>query len=209
MVESAVKCGVNATVLRIGQIIPGRCRGTKLWNPTEAIPLMIRSASKDSAGALPFMDPGRDACSWIEADTLADAILQLAGVEQRGRVTDSVPPERSLVYNLINPRDFSWNDDLLPALRHAGLTFDTVSWQTWLERLESSTEDVRVNPSRKLLGFWSRQTQRDNGLTFDTAAAEHASAALRGSLRVVDGGFMGQIVDAWKQQRRGSLHVVE
>ena len=199
IVESAVRSGANATVLRIGQIIPGRYRGTKLWNPTEAIPLMIRSASKDSAGALPVMDTGRNACSWIEADTLADTILQLAGIERSERVTGPVPPERKLVYNLVNPREFSWNNELLPALRSAGLEFDTVSWQEWLERLESSTEDVSVNPSRKLLGFWSKQTQREDRLTFDTAAAEGASSALNGALRVVDYNFIGQIVDAWKQ----------
>ncbi|KAF3916714.1 hypothetical protein ABW20_dc0106499 [Dactylellina cionopaga] len=192
IIESAAKNGANATVLRIGQIIPGRRRGTKLWNPTEALPLMIRSASKDSVGALPILDTGRDACDWIEADTLADTILQLAGI---GHATESV----ELIYNLVNPRVFSWENDLLPALKRAGLDFDTVPWQEWLERLESSTEDASVNPSRKLLGFWLKQKWREGGLTFCTAAAEAASLALREAFRVVDGGFIEQIVEAWKQ----------
>ena len=192
IVESAIRNGANATVLRIGQIIPGRRRGTKLWNPTEALPLMIRSASKSSVGALPILDTGRDACDWIEADTLADTILQLAGI---GQATESA----DLVYNLVNPHPFSWKNELWPALQRAGLEFDTVPWHEWLKRLESSTEDASVNPSRKLLGFWLKQTQREGRLTFDTTAAEADSLALRGAIRAVDGALMEQIVEAWKQ----------
>lgn len=204
IVESAVRSGANATVLRIGQIIPGRHRGTKLWNPTEAIPLTIQSASKISAGALPTMDPGRDACSWFEADTLADTILQLAGIVPSELGTESSSPKGELVYNLVNPREFSWNNDLLPALRHAGLEFDIVSWEKWLARLESSTDDLKINPSRKLLGFWSNQTPRKDRLTFDTGPAEAASSALNSAVRVVDANFIDQIVDAWKQNWHGN-----
>uniref|UniRef100_A0A093VDW2 Linear gramicidin synthase subunit D n=1 Tax=Talaromyces marneffei PM1 TaxID=1077442 RepID=A0A093VDW2_TALMA len=192
IVESATKNGANATVLRIGQIIPGRRRGSKLWNPSEATPLMIRSASKDSTGALPILDTGRDTCDWIEADTLADTILQLAGIDHEVDSTE-------LVYNLVNPRVFSWKDDLLPSLHRAGLKFDTIPWQEWLDRLEASKEDANTNPSRKLLGFWRKQTHRDGALIFDTAPAEAASPALRESLRVVDDNFVGQIIETWKK----------
>lgn len=190
--EAATRKGVRASVLRIGQIIPGRRRGSKLWNPSEALPLVIRSAGKNSAGALPVFDKGRDACSWIEADTLADTILQLAGI---GHTTESV----QLVYNLVNPRVFSWKDDLLPALRYVGLQFETVGWTEWLARLEVSIEDANLNPSRKLLGFWSKQTPRDGDLTFDTASAEGASSALRAASRAVDDNLVKQIIDAWRQ----------
>ena len=194
IVESATRNGAKVTVLRIGQIIPGRRSGTKLWNPTEALPLMIRSASKNSVGALPILDTGRDACDWIEADALADTILQLAGI---GQATQSA----ELVYNLVNPRPFSWKNDLLPALQRAGLEFDTVPWDEWLRRLESSTEDASVNPSRKLMGFWLKQTRREGTLTFDTAAAEAASSALREANRLVDGSFVEQVVEAWRQHK--------
>jgi nucleoside-diphosphate-sugar epimerase len=192
IIESAARNGASATVLRIGQIIPGRRRGTKLWNPTEAFPLIIRSASKDSVGSLPVLDTGRDTCDWIEADTLADTILQLAGIGHTTNLTQ-------LIYNLVNPSVFSWKDELLPILQRAGLEFDTVPWQEWLEKLGSSVEDVSVNPSRKLLGFWLKQTQREGRLTFDTTAAEADSLALRGAMRAVDGGFIEQIIEAWKQ----------
>lgn len=196
IVESSVRSGAKATILRIGQVIPGRRRGTRLWNPTEAVPLMIRSAGKGSTGSLPILSAGRDACDWIEADTLADTILELAGICS---VTDSVSQEGALVYNLVNPRTFSWMDDLVPALHYAGLSFDTVPWEEWLDRLESSTVDTKINPSRKLLSFWRNQVQRRQGLRFDTADAEAFSSALRGASRAVDGDLIEDIVKAWKQ----------
>ncbi|KAG5951347.1 putative NRPS-like protein biosynthetic cluster [Claviceps sorghi] len=197
IVESAVKNhGLSAMVLRIGQIVPGRRRGTKLWNPSEAIPLMIRAAmQKDgSVGSLPILCPGRDVCDWIEADTLADAVVQLAGLDAPG--TDF---GRNVFYNLVNPRVFSWGRDLLPALRQMGLDFSTLPWEEWLDRLANSSDDLSLNPSKKLLDFWTRQPQREETLRFDTTASEAASSALRQTLRVLDGGFMGQIVEAWRQ----------
>ncbi|KAH8671220.1 putative NRPS-like enzyme [Xylariales sp. PMI_506] len=196
IVEEASRCGVDAMILRIGQIIPGRRRGTKLWNPAEAAPLMIRSGRKDSTGALPILDAGRDSCSWLEADTLADTILELANI---GLLNNGAALAAQLVYNLVNPNAFSWKDELLPALQKAGLDFDTVSWQEWLERLESSIEDASTNPSKKLLGYWRKQADRSAGeITFDTSAVESASTALKSGLRAVDDGFMTQIVAAWK-----------
>ncbi|KAG5981617.1 hypothetical protein E4U55_002753 [Claviceps digitariae] len=200
IVESAVKNhGLSAMVLRIGQIVPGRRRGVKLWNPSEAIPLMIRTAiqREGSIGALPILCPGRDLCDWIEADTLADTVVQLAGLETTEADADAC--RSNIFYNLVNPRVFSWKRDLLPALRNTGLVFDILSWEEWLDRLANSTDDLTLNPSKKLLGFWTKQTQREGALRFDTSISEAASSALRRSLRVLDDGFMGQIVEAWKQ----------
>ncbi|KAG6126433.1 putative NRPS-like protein biosynthetic cluster [Claviceps purpurea] len=208
IIESAVKNhGLSAMVLRIGQIVPGRRRGAKLWNPSEAIPLMIRAAmqGKGSIESLPILCPGRDVCDWIEADTLADTVVQLAGLDAvEGDDADSCGggsgrDRDSVFYNLVNPRAFSWKNDLLPALRDAGLVFDTLSWQDWLDRLASSTDELSLNPSKKLLGFWTKQTQREGPLRFDTTVSEAASPAFRQSLRVLDGGFIGQIVDAWRR----------
>ncbi|KAH8668812.1 putative NRPS-like enzyme [Xylariales sp. PMI_506] len=195
VVEAAVtREGVKATILRIGQIVPGRDRGTKLWNPDEAIPLMIRSACKVAAGCLPMMSDARDECDWIHADVLADTILDIAGL--RSHATS----EHQLVYNIVNPQSFSWRGDLLPALQAAGLGgADIVPWDAWLQKLRESSDDVKVNPSRKLLDFWSRQPQGTAAVTrFDTAAAQQISPALGVAPRAVDGPFVEQLVQAWK-----------
>ncbi|KAG5920991.1 hypothetical protein E4U42_006016 [Claviceps africana] len=197
IIESAVKNhGLSAMVLRIGQIVPGRRRGAKLWNPSEAIPLMIRAVMQrdGSVGCLPILCPGRDVCDWIEADTLADAVVQLAGLD-----TPEADCGGNVFYNLVNPRVFSWKKDLLPALRRTGLVFDILPWQQWLDRLANSSDDLSLNPSKKLLEFWTRQPQREEALRFDTTASEAASPALRQALHVLDGDFMGQIVEAWRQ----------
>ncbi|KAG6010754.1 putative NRPS-like protein biosynthetic cluster [Claviceps maximensis] len=204
IVESAVKDhGLSAMVLRIGQIVPGRRRGVKLWNPSEAIPLMIRPAihKEGSIGALPVVGPGRDVCDWIEVDTLADTVVQLAGLDATDVDANSSGGggRSSIYYNLVNPRIFSWEKDLLPALRDTGLVFDILPWQEWLDRLANSTDDLTINPTKKLLGFWTSQTHRDDPLRFDTTVSEAASPALRQSLRLLDQGFLRQIVDAWRQ----------
>lgn len=57
MVENIIKAAVeksevNAKVFRVGQIVGDSQNG--IWNSTEAIPLMIRSAT--TLGALPELD---------------------------------------------------------------------------------------------------------------------------------------------------------
>lgn len=45
IIETAVASSkTNATILRISQITPSTTVGTRLWNPAEAIPLMIRGS---------------------------------------------------------------------------------------------------------------------------------------------------------------------
>lgn len=201
IVQAAAAAGADTAILRIGQIVPGVSFGTKLWNPSEAVPLMIRSSSGTSTGALPILSPGRDACSWLQADTLADAILNIAGI--RNSVTGNrtsagkEQKDQQLVYNLVNPRLFSWRDELVPALRLAGLKFDLVPWTDWLRRLELSSEDITVNPSRKLLDFWAGQTQSEDSLTFDVSETLHHSPALETATIAVEGDFVRQLVDAW------------
>lgn len=205
IVQAAAAAGADATILRIGQIVPGRSRGTKLWNTNEAVPLMVQSSSKISAGALPVLGPGRDACSWLQADTLADAILDIAGfsdaVPERNGCGNDQDKEKQLVYNLVNPCVFSWMIDFVPALRLAGLEFDLVPWTEWLRRLEMSTEDAAVNPSRKLFDIWSRQPERQNQLTFDVSESVRRSPALRAASTAVEGDFVEQMVEAWRDIR--------
>lgn len=202
LVQAAAAAGANATILRIGQIVPGRSRGTKLWNTNEAVPLMIQSSSKNASGALPMLGPGRDACSWLQADTLADAILDIAGISDsvtgRSGREDGQDNDKQLVYNLVNPRVFSWMNEFIPALRLAGLEFDLVPWTEWLRRLEMSTEDAAVNPSRKLFDFWVRQPERQDKLTFDVSESVRQSPALRTASTAVEGDFVKQLVKAWR-----------
>jgi nucleoside-diphosphate-sugar epimerase len=144
--------GCMARVLRIGQLA-GDTRQA-VWNDTEAIALMIRSALPSSAGCLPLLN---ERPSWLPVDRAAEVIEQLA-LFFRGSDSDG-ERERDvdLAYHIVNPCTFDFARDLLPVLQaHPAMpSFEVVDTRTWLDRLGASDGgDVARNPSRKLLEFW-------------------------------------------------------
>ena len=195
------RAGADATVMRIGQIVPSLGKGgTKLWNQNEMIPLMVRAAL--STGALPDGPGGGDRCSWIDVETLAGTVLDIAGLGEVGSGVNrrEGEGEKRLVYNLVHPRPFSWREEFLQALKRAGLVFEVMRWEEWLERLEKSEVDLGRNPSRKLLGFW-REQKRGQGkreVTFGTSAAEEKSESLRNAGPVATGSYVADLLEAWK-----------
>jgi thioester reductase-like protein len=196
MLEKAVADdGARATVLRIGQIIPSPKSGSMLWNPNEMIPLMVRSAL--STGVLPENPPGSDRCSWIDVDSLSRAILDI-GELPGGGLKKPESEESQLVYNLIHPRPFSWRHDFLPALKAAGLDFEVVERQAWLEKLKNSEKDIEKNPSRKLLAFWESQNLDGGKIIFETIAAESRSEAMQNMARVVDEEYVARLLHSWR-----------
>ncbi|KAL8991869.1 MAG: hypothetical protein Q9169_007580, partial [Polycauliona sp. 2 TL-2023] len=74
IVAAAVRtAGAQASILRIGQVV-GDCK-FGMWNDREAFPSIIRSAL--TTGMLPEL-PIK--CEWLPVDTLAECVLQLAGL---------------------------------------------------------------------------------------------------------------------------------
>jgi hypothetical protein len=60
-------------------------------------------------------------------------------------------PVKAAVYHVINPNtSSSWNV-VLAGLKNAGLRFDTISPEEWLDRLARSDSDGARNPTIKLL----------------------------------------------------------
>jgi thioester reductase-like protein len=197
MLERAVLDGARAVILRIGQIIPSQNSGSILWNPNEMIPLLIRSAL--STRSLPETPGGGDRCSWIDVDSLSKTILDISHLDRV--ISGEEGMERPhLVYNLVHPRPCSWKADFLPALKKAGLVFEVVDWQTWLKKLRSSEEDIKKNPSRKLLAFWEAQNINGEGkkIKFETAAAQEQSDAMKNMGGVVNEEYVAKLLDAWR-----------
>jgi hypothetical protein len=198
MVEAAVSsCNARATVLRVGQIVPSLTGGSQLWNPNESIPLMVRSAL--TTGSLPgtMSAGGMDMCSWIPVDVLSEAIFEIGFDDlKEGEAS-------SLVYNLVHPRTFSWRKDFLPALKDAGMVFDIVDYGTWLQKVRRSEEDVKKNPSRKLLGFWEEQARAAGEMRgevlFSTVKAERRSETLRNAGSFVENGMVKALFEAWRE----------
>lgn len=200
MIETArTAFGANASVLRVGQIIPAAKEGSQLWNPSEMVPLIVRSAT--ATVVLPeFPAPNSDdRCTWIDAATLAGTILDIAGLH--GTDATAVGAESQLVYNLVGPVSISWQADFLPLLKRAGLQFEVKSWGSWLDRLRALDED---DPCRKLLSFWdestnlSSETGKMGGIVFRTEKAKDRSKTFRASKGVVDDGYVERLLCEWR-----------
>jgi thioester reductase-like protein len=193
IVESAVKnAGANATILRIGQIMPSKHQGSQVWNPNEAIPLMVRSSVV--LGMLPDEMGSGDRCAWLEADVVAKAVIDICEFEGKGRLEKT-----QLVYNVVQPHSFSWRCDLLPALKAAGALFEIVTYSVWLQALSQSSTDLKTNPSRKLLQFWDEQDRGDGDLkgqiVFETAQCQDASPTLTVAESVVKNRMVEVLLD--------------
>jgi carbohydrate kinase (thermoresistant glucokinase family) len=142
--RAAQRAGIRTRVLRVGQIMADRTHG--VWNHTEAIPLMIQSAM--TVGALPKL---QETPSWLPVDTVAQAVVEISLSDAEGGV----------VANVTNPRSFRWTEDLLPALKAAGLEFDEVEPREWVRRLRASDPDPKANPPIKLVEFFASKYDRD------------------------------------------------
>ncbi|KAI0600274.1 hypothetical protein F4775DRAFT_599390 [Biscogniauxia sp. FL1348] len=193
MRAAARKTGMVARVLRTGQLMGDSRHG--LWNSTEAIPLMIQSAK--TIGVLPTLD---ETPSWLPVDKCASAILELSGLAPNSEGT--LPSDCEEVYHVLNPRLFSWSDELLPALRAAGLQFDVVSQREWVRRLREGEQDPKKNPAVKLLDFYTEKYDNDragrSGLVFDTRVTAQRSETINRGFDLIQSGILRKCLESWQ-----------
>lgn len=145
IIEAADRdAGANASVVRIGQIVGDR--QAAVWNDTEMVPLMIRSAL--TMGILPKLEGER--CCWLPVDICASAIIEIEGLDTSAAANLQAEfkgerESKRLLYNLASPLSFSWSEDLLPKLKKLGLHFEAVPFSAWiaqLRELASQTDTV-------------------------------------------------------------------
>ncbi|KAI1376193.1 L-aminoadipate-semialdehyde dehydrogenase [Hypoxylon crocopeplum] len=194
IVRAAAKStGMHTRVLRTGQLMGDAQNG--LWNPTEAIPLMIQSAT--TIGALPALD---ETPSWLPVDKCASAILELSGLgaDNKGKLLESYEE----VAHVLNPMTFSWCNDLLPALRAAGLDFDIVPQREWVQRLRDGDKDPQKNPTIKLLDFYTDKYDNDaagrRGLLFETQTTAKHSETIRQGFDIIRSGILQKCLSHWQ-----------
>jgi len=102
-------------------------------------------------------------------DVIAKAVSEIA-------LSDA----ESGVANVTNAKTSSWTNDLLPALREAGLQFDEVEPKEWVRRLAESSDDAVANPPKKLLDFFASKYDKDTfapSRTYQTSVATFLSSA--------------------------------
>ena len=207
MQHATERAGARATIARIGQIVGDTVNG--VWNDSEAIPLMIRSALVTDA--LPALEG--ESCAWLPVDTVAAAVLDIAGLDGAGHSRDAQvvdqEDEGGGVYNLVNHRAFPWAEELLPALREAGFEFETVETREWLGRLTQSEPDADKNPAVKLLDFWTEkyggssaaaEAETKHPTCFDTERARKQSRALREVPDMIAEGYVNKFVQRWLER---------
>ncbi|KAK7588403.1 hypothetical protein V3481_007429 [Fusarium oxysporum f. sp. vasinfectum] len=141
--KAAAEAGLPVAIVRIGQIVGDTING--IWNTSEAVPLMIRSAQ--TIGALPTL---QERVRWLPVDDVAQIVIEIGS-------SDAIVANKSSVFNIVNPHTLRWTEDLLPLLSQNGLRFSD-----WLIGLEESDTDPKANPSRKLLEYYRRQCQHQN-----------------------------------------------
>jgi thioester reductase-like protein len=206
IVSHARRSGARSYSLRIGQVSGHSKKG--LWNDSEALPLLIRSAL--TLGALPDLS---QSCSWLPVDKLASTIIELARScavlsEYRDSAIASSSAARYVddsIFNLCNPREFAWSS-VLATLKVSGFQFDTIPFQDWLERLresEAKGEEV-VNPAVKLIYHYEAMYGAESSLVhngqrkFLTEKAERESVTLRnGRLGIIEDGIMRCYAEDW------------
>ncbi|KAI5866988.1 L-aminoadipate-semialdehyde dehydrogenase [Durotheca rogersii] len=194
IIRAATKStGIHARVLRTGQLMGDAQNG--LWNQTEAIPLMIQSAT--TMGVLPTLD---ETPSWLPVDKCASAILELSGLSITAR--DELSENFDEVYHVLNPTLFSWSSELLPALRAAGLKFEIVPQREWVRRLREDDQGPQKNPTVKLLDYYVEKYDNDaagrSALAFETQTTAKYSETIKQGFDIIGSGILQKCLDNWQ-----------
>ena len=131
----------RVAILRVGQLA-GDTR-TGVWNAKEAWPLMLSSVKE--TGALP--DLRDESLGWLPVDMAATALIEGARCSSGGGEVE--------VYHVVNPYTSPKWADLLSWLSKRE-SFERVSPQEWVKRLEQLGEKGSQHPALQLLEHWRR-----------------------------------------------------
>ncbi|KAL0936953.1 nrps-like enzyme [Colletotrichum truncatum] len=198
--------GASARVLRIGQLVGDSKVGE--WNTTEGVPLMIQTAV--TLGALPTLD---EEMTWLPVDLAATTILEMTNAN-RSRPAEQVSERDSdadLVYHVLNPIRFHWTQQMLPSLSKAGLRFEALPTDQWMEKLRNSERDPEKNPPIKLLGWFESKyghgasSAGKGGLEYLTGESMKDSPTLRNLPDVTDVLFVRLMIERLKARWKAGV----
>ncbi|OQD97777.1 hypothetical protein PENSOL_c011G09110 [Penicillium solitum] len=196
IIGKAAQMGARSSILRIGQIVGDSVHG--IWTNMEAIPLIIQSAR--AIDVLPQLD---ETCAWIPVDYLAETIAELSlTTNQMHFADDSNLP---LVYNIVNPTEFHWTRDMLPAMKEAGVEFTLIPPSEWVKRLEKGDTDPSKNPAIKLLSFFQYRyggntTHEYRQPRFETTQTQRDSPSLGKIPNIISAGLMNKFIAVWDEK---------
>jgi hypothetical protein len=138
--------------------------------------------------------------SWLPVDYAARIILDVCDVSNTTSLPDRAR-DPDLVYHILNPTRFHWTRDMLPVLSEAGLKFEALPTDQWMERLRNSVRDPKTNPPIKLLDWFESKyghgasTTKKGVLDFATDETRMDSETLRNVPDVTDKAYVSKIVE--------------
>ncbi|KXG51279.1 Male sterility, NAD-binding [Penicillium griseofulvum] len=196
IIGKAAQMGARSSILCIGQIVGDSVHG--IWTNTEAMPLTIQSAR-----AIDVLPQLYETCAWIPVDYLTETIAELSlTTNQMHFADDSKLP---LVYNIVNPTEFHWTRDMLPAMKEAGVGFTPIPPSEWVKRLEKGDTDPSKNPAIKLLSFFQYRyggntTHEYRQPRFETTQTQRDSPSLGKIPNIISTGLMNKFIAVWEEK---------
>jgi thioester reductase-like protein/aryl carrier-like protein len=188
------RCGIRASILRVGQIAgPVAAHGGE-WNRTEWLPILLKTSK--TLGRLPNR---LSVIDWIPVDKLAQIITDL--------IHHGFTANKSEIYNLVNPNIAQWSD-LVPGIcKHWGATkTEIIDFATWINILKATDPDdpdkLITLPALKLLDFFEdlEKSCREPSQPPQTYATDHArdSSQKMCSLEPIDSKAMKIWLNNWQ-----------
>ncbi|KAF7187020.1 Adenylate-forming reductase [Pseudocercospora fuligena] len=203
--ERASTIGARTAVLRIGQFVGDSQHG--IWNNKEAIPLMIQSTRVTHT--LPVLEAANGICQWMPVDEMAEACLQAAEAMTSTSI-DGSSCGKICYFNLLSPHTSNWTNDVLPALRKAGIDFTEMPFPDWIEKLQHYAAELGDDagaklPASKLMSYYEDLFDDERpGHTciprFDLHESLSHLQALRDSTDPVREGLVEKFVEQWMKQ---------
>lgn len=140
--------------------------------------------------------------TWLPVDYAARIILDVCRPDRAAsRTTDP-----DLVYHVLNPKRFHWTKDMLPALTAAGLEFESLPTEQWMERLRNSDRDPKKNPPIKLFDWFESKyggaasTKPKGPLVYITEETGKDSESLTQIPDVTESAYMSMVIDRLKKR---------
>ena len=140
--------------------------------------------------------------TWLPVDYAASIILDVCQPSRaEARATES-----DLVYHVLNPTRFHWTRDMLPALAAAGLEFESLPTDQWMDRLRNSDRDPKKNPPIKLLDWFESKygsaasTKPKGPLEYITEETGKDSESLGQIPDVTDSKYMSMVINRLKKR---------
>ncbi|WRT66055.1 uncharacterized protein IL334_003007 [Kwoniella shivajii] len=185
LANESLKLRNRIRVLRIGQL----CGDTKTghWNEKEGWPLMIRTAQ--TTGCLPVLS---EAPSWLPVDLAAKSVIDIVMSDRQ---------DTTFVYHVAHPSTIEWVD-ILRLLEASNLPFQRVSPETWLQKVEETSDNLQDNPSKGMLQMW--KAAYGHGAEAVSQSVVDCTNALAASytmqhLSPIDRAHVEKMINAWKR----------